>query len=103
MRKLNENSSLDQWRQAKAEADNPSPGSRFSALVEKDPFGSFTLTPAYGRVYTSKRAVLADYNAGKDFISQPDGRYCNIEDIKRALATFVKIRYGKGLTKVMVV
>jgi len=65
--------------------------------------GSFTLTPAYGRVYTTKRQVLADYNAGKDFISQPDGRYINIEDIIRNLATHVKIRYGKRLEKVMVV
>ena len=95
MSKPNANSSLEQWRQAKAQADHPSPASRT--------FGTFTLTPAYGRVYTSKRQVLADYDAGKDFISQPDGRYCNIEEVKRALATHVKIRYGKGLTKVMVV
>ena len=64
---------------------------------------SFTLTPAYGRTYNSKRAVLADYNAGKDFVSQPDGRYINIEDIIRAMATFVKVRYGKRLEKVMVI
>jgi hypothetical protein len=64
---------------------------------------SFNLTPAYGRSYNSKKAVLADYNAGKDFISQPDGRYCNIDDIAKALATFVQVRYGKGLTKVMVI
>lgn len=64
---------------------------------------SFTLTPAYGRTYNSKAAVLADYNAGKDFISQPDGRYCTIDNIAAALATFVKIRYGKNNTKVMVV
>lgn len=65
--------------------------------------GSFTLTPAYGRVYTSKRAVLADYDKGLDFISQPDGRYINRADIASALALHVKIRYGKRLEKVMVV
>jgi hypothetical protein len=65
--------------------------------------GSFTLTPAYGREYTSKRAVLADYNAGKDFISQPDGRYANIDTMAACLATHIKIRYGKRLEKVMVV
>jgi hypothetical protein len=54
-------------------------------------------------VYTSKRAVLKDYDAGKDFISQPDGRYINIDDIIRALATHVQVRYGKRLEKVMVI
>lgn len=66
-------------------------------------FGGFVLTPAYGRVYTSKRAVLADYNAGKDFISQPDGRYANIDTMIQQLATSIQIRYGKRLEKVMVV
>ena len=65
--------------------------------------GSLTLTPAYGRVYNSKREVLADYNAGKDFISQPDGRYANIDTAIRMLATHIQIRYGKRLEKVMVV
>lgn len=64
-------------------------------------FGSLTLTPAYGRDYTSKRAVVADYNAGKDFISQPDGRYINIDDVARGCALSVKIRYAK-LRKVVV-
>lgn len=69
-----------------------------------DMFGaSFVLTPAYGRVYNSKRSVLADYNAGKDFLCQPEGRYANINDIAAALATHVQIRYGKRLEKVMVV
>jgi len=65
--------------------------------------GSFTLTPAYGRTYNSKREVLKDYNAGLDFISQPDGRYINRADIARALALHVKVRYGKRLEKVMVI
>jgi hypothetical protein len=29
---------------------------------------SITLLPAYGRDYTSKTAVLADFNANKDFV-----------------------------------
>lgn len=65
--------------------------------------GSFTLTPAYGRTYNSKREVLKDYNAGKDFVSQPDGRYANIDTMIQCLATHIKIRYGKRLEKVMVV
>ena len=64
-------------------------------------------SPAFGRVYTSKKQVLTDYNAGKDFVIQnvgPDcGRYANIEDMARALATHIQIRYGKRLEKVMVV
>jgi len=66
-------------------------------------YGGFVLTPAYGRVYTSKRAVLADYNSGKDFISQPDGRYANIDTMIQQMATSIQIRYGKRLEKVMVV
>lgn len=45
-----------------------------------------TLTPAYGRGYKSKKAVLADWNAGKDFIynsfgSRWDGKPVNKGDI----------------------
>lgn len=64
---------------------------------------SFTLTPAYGRIYTNKREVLRDYDSGKDFISQPEGSYINRADIAQALALHVKIRYGKHLEKVLVV
>lgn len=90
---LNRNTDLDTWRRAKAHAD----------LGAFSQFGSFTLTPAYGRVYTRKADVLADYNAGKDFISQPDGRYFNRQSAIDALATFIKVRYGKHLEKVMVI
>ena len=63
-----------------------------------------TLIPAYGRDYKSKKEVLADFDADKDFVivdlfSVNDGRYVN----KSQLAGFsVMIRYNK-LTKVMVV
>ena len=90
---LNSNSSIEEWRAAKAKADAP----------PHRQFGSFTLTPAYGRVYTSKKQVLADYNANKDFIGQPDGRYFNRQDAIDCLATFIKVRYGKRLEKVMVI
>ena len=66
-------------------------------------YGSFTLTPAYGRVYTSKAAVLKDYNADLDFIAQPSGKYINRSDIANDLAVFVKVRYGKRLEKVMTI
>jgi hypothetical protein len=64
-----------------------------------------TVVPAYGRDYKSKAAVLADWNAGKDFriqdISSPDnGRYVNKAD-KPADVT-LNIRY-KRLTMVAVI
>ena len=39
-----------------------------------------TLLPAYGRDYKSKAAVLADWNAGKDFRIATTGQYCSIRD-----------------------
>jgi hypothetical protein len=66
-------------------------------------YNSFTLTPAYGRVYTSKAQVLKDYNAGKDFIAQPSGQYINISDVIACCAVHVQVRYGKRLERVMVI
>ena len=63
-----------------------------------------TLTPAYGRDYKSKTAVLEDWNAGKDFVIQQighpyDGRYANKENMKDEGK--VQLRYAK-LTKVVI-
>ena len=52
-----------------------------------------TLTPAYGRDYKSRDAVLADFNANKDFLGQPDGRLINKEQIP-ATET-IQFRYNK--------
>lgn len=64
---------------------------------------SLTLQPAYGRDYKSKAAVLADWNANKDFrIASygPDmGRYINKAD---ATDVTVNIRYQRD-TKIVVV
>jgi hypothetical protein len=40
-------------------------------------------TPAYGRDYTSKKALLADFKAKKDFVlNSPSGTtYANITDL----------------------
>lgn len=63
-----------------------------------------TLIPAYGRDYTSKKAVLADWNAGKDFVvasyGPDDGKYVNKEDAPRGAT--LNIRY-KRLTQICVV
>ena len=66
-----------------------------------------TLTPAYGRDYTSKRATLADFNANMDFVfndvtSRYDNKPCNKSDLKSTGVKTVKIRYNK-LMKLIVV
>lgn len=68
---------------------------------------SMTLTPAYGRDYTSQKAVKADFEDGKDFViadmMHPDcGRYCNREDLQREGVKAVNIRYKRN-TQVCVV
>jgi len=55
------------------------------------------LTPAYGRDYKSKKAVLDDYNNGKDFCLMPQGCYIGKADITDET---VKFRYDK-LRKIM--
>lgn len=57
-----------------------------------------TLTPAYGRDYTSAAAARADFDAGKDFILNEyghryDGKPINKEQIPQG--TNVKIRYAQ--------
>jgi hypothetical protein len=52
------------------------------------------VTPAYGRDYKSKSAVLADWLAGKDFRDSRTGQYLSIRDAKdHGLAVW--IRYDK--------
>ena len=64
-----------------------------------------TLTPAYGRDYKSKKAAIADWNAGRDFIylnpaSRDNGRYANKESLV-GTGTH-QLRY-KRLTQVCIV
>lgn len=61
------------------------------------------LSPAYGRDYTSKKAVLADWDANKDFIIENwDDPYCgkpvNKEQINEKSVQF---RY-KGMTQTFI-
>lgn len=60
---------------------------------------SVTVVPHYGRDYTSKAAVKADYEAGKDFrvqdMSSPwNGSAVNKEDAERE-GLDLRIRYNK--------
>lgn len=64
-----------------------------------------TLVPAYGRDYKSKKELLADWNADKDFLIQDmssphDGRYINKSQAERG--TTYNIRY-KQLCEICVV
>ena len=52
-----------------------------------------TLTPAYGRDYKSRNAVLTDFHAGKDFILQPQEKYINKGQIPNGTA--IQFRYNK--------
>ena len=66
-----------------------------------------TLTPAYGRDYKSKKAVLDDFEADKDFIINDvrdrwDGKPVNKSQLKESGTKSVSIRYQKQ-TKVIVV
>jgi hypothetical protein len=81
-------------------------------LVDSSPVGeanqrnTVTVIPAYGRDYKSKKDVLTDWKAGKDFIiysygHRYDGKYINKEDADRAGET-VSIRYA-GRTKQLII
>lgn len=71
-------------------------------------YNSLTLTPAYGRDYKSKAKLMADWEAGKDFLvtdmhSPDNGRYLNLPDLKQyGGVTHLHFRYNK-LTQVHVV
>ncbi len=65
-----------------------------------------TITPAYGRDYKSKSAILEDWNAGKDFAIADafsgGGTYINNADAVRAGVKAVTVRYAQ-LRKVAVI
>ena len=55
-------------------------------------FESFNLTPAYGRDYKSKKALLVDFEKNMDFKMNPSGQYVS----KSQLAgKQIQFRYGK--------
>ena len=60
------------------------------------------LSPAYGRDYKSKAAILADWQEGKDFVAnnlpQYSGRYVSSREVKLLKAdgfTNIEFRYNK--------
>lgn len=63
---------------------------------------SMTVVPAYTRDYQSQAAVLADWNAGKDFMisdisaGRDDGRYINKRDSAAYLpGVTIRVRYNR--------
>jgi hypothetical protein len=54
-----------------------------------------TLTPAYGRDYKSKKEILADWEAGKDFVYAETGQYINKQDAETQGIKGVNIRYKR--------
>lgn len=61
-----------------------------------------SVVPAYGRDYTNQKQVLADWNAGKDFLIQDFelSGYINKDD--KPASMILNVRYNK-LQKVMVI
>ena len=57
------------------------------------------IKPAYGRDYKSKKALLDDWQQGRDFIianvDRDVGRYINIHDAKRSAPMTINARYNK--------
>ena len=67
----------------------------------------YTVSPAYGRDYKSKKAVIEDWNAEKDFVDQSydaarPGAKINVSDVLLAGGGTVNIRYDR-MRKVCVV
>lgn len=58
-------------------------------------FECFTVRGAYGRSYTSQRAIKADFLNGKDFQLVDCGRYINLEDCQRGGIPSLNVRYKK--------
>lgn len=63
-------------------------------------FPTVVLIPAYGRSYSTKKAVLADWLAGKDFKIEA-GPYTSIRDLDALREEYIQIafKYGKTLDK----
>lgn len=58
---------------------------------------SVTLTPAYGRDYKSRKALLIDWNADKDFVTNDyklPSRYINKADALTLDITHIQFRYN---------
>ena len=55
---------------------------------------TLTLLPAYGRDYKSKKAIINDLNALKDFIVSHTGQYINKPQFKEHNIISFNVRYN---------
>ena len=58
-----------------------------------------TLLPAYGRDYKSKKAILNDLNALKDFLVSHTGKYINKPQFKELNNSSFNVRYDQQRKK----
>jgi len=58
---------------------------------------NLTLLPAYGRDYKSKKAIINDLNALKDFIVSHTGQYINKPQFKDHNIISFNVRYNNQL------
>ena len=68
---------------------------------------TITVIPAYGRDYKSKKAILEDWNASKDFqiatFGPDDGHYINKEDLAKDTTGLTHLNFRhKQLTQLCV-
>jgi len=74
----------------KGSLENPSP-SYFLFIMNT----VLTLVGAYGRDYTSKKAIINDIKANKDFQIMPTSSYINLKDIKSQDIKEVRVRFKR--------
>jgi hypothetical protein len=57
-----------------------------------------TLTPAYSRDYKNKKDLIADFNNGKDFVSNSitGTGYVNKQEVEKEGLKTITIRYGNN-------
>lgn len=58
-----------------------------------------TLVPAYGRDYKTAAAVLADWEAGRDFKCAVSGRYCSKRDFENIALPWIRYNQQKVLVR----
>ena len=54
-----------------------------------------TLLPAYGRDYKSKKSIINDLNALKDFLISHTGQYINKQQFKELNISSFNVRYDQ--------
>ena len=54
-----------------------------------------TLLPAYGRDYKTKKSIINDLNALKDFIVSHSGQYINKQQFNELGITSFNVRYSQ--------